>query len=468
MPEFRSPLIDSRGTFRPMLRLAAPVLIEHLLYVLVDYTDLWLAGRFLQSASYVAAMTVVGYSLWLIFNLFSFVAVGATAMTARFVGAGDRSMANRVANQAMLIGGVWSLLLMAIGLTLAGPLVGLTQLEGETADAARRYLSTILLVLPLMMVEEIGIACLRGAGDMVTGLVVMAAVNVINVAVSSTLLLGLGPFPELGWQGLAIGTATAHTFGGLTILYLLCRGRAGYRLHRTLMRPEGDFIRRILRIGLPGGTDMVSIALLHMWFVSVINQLGSLSTAAHGVAVRIEALAYMPGGAFQVAAATMVGQFLGARDFRRATRSVGMACLVGGGLMTAVGLLFFFHSQALAGFFLSGDARSALPIAAQLLQIVAISMPALALGMILGGALRGAGDTHWPLVFTLVGFLAVRIPLAYLLAYPAFVVPGLNWHIAGWGLGVVGAWYAMVSDIFVRCALVVARFLHGGWQSIRV
>jgi Na+-driven multidrug efflux pump len=173
------------------------------------------------------------------------------------------------------------------------------------------------------------------------------------------------------------------------------------------------------------------------------------------VAVRIESLSYLPGAAFQMAAATLAGQFLGARDPRRAARSVLMACAVGGGIMVTAGLTFYFLASPLTWLFLESGQSDVHHLAARLLRIVAFSQPALALAMILTGALRGAGDTRWPLAFTLIGLAGVRLPLAWL---------ATTWL----DLGVAGAWYAMVIDLYLRCGLITARFLHGGWKRVKV
>ena len=190
--------------------------------------------------------------------------------------------------------------------------------------------------------------------------------------------------------------------------------------------------------------------------MSIINAIGATEAAAHGIGVKIESLAYLPGYAFQVAAATMVGQALGAKDSKQAERAVLTGVLTGGGVMTGAALLFFFVPGLLVGLFVSGDSNAeVITTTIPLLRIAAISTPPLALLMIVGGALRGAGDTRVPLVLNLVGFLEVRIPGAYWLAY------GLGW-------GLVGAWWAMVADVVVRCALILLRYRHGGWKRMKV
>jgi Na+-driven multidrug efflux pump len=176
----------------------------------------------------------------------------------------------------------------------------------------------------------------------------------------------------------------------------------------------------------------------------------------------------MPGGAFQISAATMAGQYLGARDLVRARRSVIMACAVAVAIMVFAGAIFYVAATPLASFFLGGRPSEVVPLAAQLLRIVAFAMAPLGLVMVLVGALRGAGDTRWPLALNLLGIVLLRVPLAYYLSHDAVPLPFVDSSIAGAGLGVVGAWYAAVIDIGARCLLLMARFRHDAWQRIDV
>lgn len=459
---------SSPGTLRPMLRLALPVLAEQVLGVMVGFVDMALTGHLLKTDAYIAAMGSLSYMMWLLFSLFAAAAIGATAVVSRLVGEGQEKMASRAMNQALLVGLVFcipiSLLYGLGGTTLARWL----QLEGAAAEYAGRYLAILALAVPFVAIQRVGIASLRGAGDTVSGFVAMAAVNVINMCLGLALVTGWGPFPNLGWTGLAIGTAAGHCVGGLIILLCLKAGRAGLNLTWDVLRPDWQLIWRLLRVGLPGGADVLAILLCHLWYLSIINAVSTMSAAAHGLGVRIESLAYLPGTAFQVAAATIAGQFLGARDAARARRGVWMACLVGGGLMTAAGVLFYFQGGALAYLFLGTTTTPVAELTIRLLKIVSISMPSLALTMILTGALRGAGDTRWPLMFTFVGYLLIRIPGAYLLAWDHITLPLIGVSFTAFGLGVAGAWYAMVADTILRSLLGLGRFLHGGWTRVQV
>src|SRR5204863_2464649 len=141
-----------------------------------------------------------------------------------------------------------------------------------------------------------------------------------------------------------------------------------------------------------------------------------MAAAAHGVAIQVEALGYMPGGAFQVTAATIAGQYLGARDLVRARYSVIQTCIVAALVMMLSGVIFYVAATPLAAFFLEGPNKSVVPLAAELLRIVAYAMAPLAIVLVLVGALRGAGDTRWPLALNLLGIVFFRVPLAYILA----------------------------------------------------
>jgi putative MATE family efflux protein len=468
LPAVNSRLLKSPGILRPMLSLALPVLLEQTLNLSVSYTDWWLTGHFLRTADHLAAMGLMGYVMWLLPNLFAAVAIGVTAIVARHVGAGRYKLARLATNQAFVAGAGLALLVTTIAVLCTGPFVQVMQLEPRAAGLASEYLSIVLLAIPAIMVEELGVAALRGAGDTVSGLFAKVVVNVVNIAISSALVTGFGVFQPLGWSGLAIGTATGHIVGAAIIAALLLAGRANLDVRLGWMRPRAHMIGRLLRIGIPGGLDIAVILFCHFVYLAIVNKLGTTAAAAHGLGVQIEALSYLPGSAFQVAAATMAGQYLGARDPHRAVRGVLMAAAVGGGLMCLAGLAFAFAGWPLTTFFMGSGDVAIQGVTVDLLKVVAISEPFLAATMILTGALRGAGDTRWPLLFSLIGFVGVRLPLAVILAYDEIPLPLVDITLPGFGYGVIGAWYAMVADIFVRSLLVTLRFLQGGWLATRV
>jgi putative MATE family efflux protein len=442
-------------------------LAEESLNLLVGYTDWFLAGRYLPGDESLAAMSFVAYFLWILPTLFAGLGIGALAVIARLVGGGQSRGAAHVARQAIFLGCGVALLGMAVVLMLGEWFVGAMQLRGEAARLALRYVQILIPAIPFVMLEQVGSACLRGAGDTVTGMLARVVLNAVNIAVSVSLV------PTLGFEGLAIGTACGHMIGGLIVLYRLTRGSAGLSLLEPetngsrRLRLDGATIRRVLRVGLPGGIDVLAVLTCHLIYVAIINRLGTLSQAAHGLGVQIEAMSYLPGSAFQVAAATLAGQSLGAADQRRARRGVLLCVGSALAIMTVAGLVLYFFGEPVARVF-TGETSETTILTGKLLKIVALSCPSLAILMVLSGALRGAGDTRASLAITFVGLVGVRIPLACWLAWSEVPLPFTDLSIPGAGLGVAGAWHAMVGDVILRSLLALARFIQGGWQRVRV
>jgi Na+-driven multidrug efflux pump len=207
-----------RTIARQVLWLAAPVLVEQSLLYLVGLSDTLLTGHYL-AADHLAAVTVASYLLWFLGSLMTVVSVGATALVARMVGSGDWKGASRVCQQAVSMALVVGVLTLAGGWAASPWVVRVMNLRGLSAEAAVTFLRTVLAVTPLLACTTVGVASLRGAGDTRTGMWVMVLVNEINVTLSWSLVRGFGVFPELGFRGIALGTATAEAVGGVLTLW---------------------------------------------------------------------------------------------------------------------------------------------------------------------------------------------------------------------------------------------------------
>lgn len=455
---------------RPLARLVLPVLLEQVLALSVGFVDKWLAGNLFSGAEPLAAVGLVAYCLAFMPVLFAMPAVAATALVARHVGGGDLPGARQALTQCFVVA-VVPVVMMAAAASIWGQgLLGLLGLPPESSLLAERYLSIVLPALPAMMVIAVGVAGLRGAGDMVAGLVSMSVVNVVNAGASFALGVGLGGLPRLGWEGLAWGTFAGYWCGAACVVLLLARNARGLRPRGEDWWPLAAWQRRIARIGLPAGVDAAANAACHLTFLSIVNRLGNVDAAAHAVAVTIESLAFLPGSAFQVAAATLAGQYLGARDERRARGSVWLAAVAAAVLMGLAGAVFFRFADPLAGWFVGGaDGQAAVArLAATLVRIVAFAQPPLALLMVLSGGLRGGGATRPPLLVNLFGLAAIRLPLAMFLAWPEIILPAGLGTVAGCGMGARGAWLAMAVDLTIRGLAMLAIFSRSGWTRVRV
>lgn len=449
-----------------VLGLAAPVLAEQILAVGVGLVDTWLTGNFLPGDDYLAAIGQMAYLMWLIPSLFTFVSIGTTAVVARSVGADEKDVANRAANQSLLLGTVMTVLVTTWLWFGGDQLIGWLQLPADAAKHASVYLRYLVPVIPAIMLERVSIAALQGAGDTISGMIVRIIVNISNVALSLGLVLGWGPLPEMGWSGIAMGTALSHVVGSVILLMLLLRGRAGVQIRIDELRPDPELARRILRIGIPGGCDVLLILVCHLWFVSLINGMGTAAAAAHSLGIRIESLAYLPGAAFQIAATTLAGQYLGAKRPDRAGRSVLLALAMGGSVMLLAGTVFFFFGGTLTHVFAGAGNPTTSAQAAELLKIIAVAMPFLATAMIVSGALRGAGDTRWPMIINVIGMACLRIPGTYLVLGTfrerILALDGRDFSLLR------AIWFVVLADLIVRAGLVLVRFLQGGWKQVQV
>jgi len=456
--------VHLEGSVRPLVRLVVPVLFEQALALGVGFTDKWLCGRLLEGPEYLAAVGLVAYCIGFMPALFAIAGVPATALVARAVGAGDARTARRATAQALLVGAVVAAVILAAAALGGGRFVRMLGLPSQSSALAIRYLAIVVPALPLMMFTQVGVAALRGAGSMRSGLGVMTVVNLVNASASAALATGFAGLPRLGWSGLAWGTLLGSVAGSAVTMILLFRHGSGLAPRWFDWLPSLAWRRRIVAIGTPAGLDGIANAVCQLWFLSIVNRLGDTAAAAHALGITIESIAFLPGAAFMVAASTLAGQFLGAGDQRRARESVRLAAIACTLLMSAVAVVLYAEAAGFARLFLGRDRQpEVVSQTAELVRIVAFAQPPLALLMVFAGALRGAGQTRLPMAVNLVSLCGVRLPLAMFLGWDGVVLPGGLGSLPAAGLGVRGAWYAMAADLFLRGLAMTMLFRWSNW-----
>ena len=443
------------GVWIQILILAWPALAQQGLLLIIQLWDQYLTGPY--SSDKKAALTTANYLYWFCTNYAVIVNAGATALVGRLIGGNERRLANQAMGQSLLLAGLFGLLASLLALLGLPTFISLLNLHGNAADWAVRYLTPLAISLPCYMIEMGGIACLVGAGDTRTGLKVLAIVVVINVPLAWGFSHGTGPFPDLGFVGIAVGTALSHVVGCLLVLAILIRGRYDLQLNFGLLKPNVELIRRLLRVSLPAAFDSLSIGFFQFIFLSMVNDLGEVAGSSHGIAIRLEAFGYLSGIAFAIAAAALVGRSLGARRPDLALQAGWVALTYAGGVMAFMGIVFFILARPMFRVFCPDPGQvEVIDTGVPVLRLVAFAMPGLAATIVLQQLLRAAGDTRFPVLFTWAGFLGVRLPLAYVLTMPSV------------GLGLFGAWLAMFVDIYVRGIFFVWRFATGRWMRVKV
>ena len=456
---------DNRALTRIIFWMTLPVFFEHILGLLVSTSDFLITGKFLAK-EHLAAVCSAGYVVWGLQSIFTFVSVGATAMTARYIGGGMPEKANRAMHQAFNIGLGLTVITLGIWLLFYPQIIAGLYLEGEASELASKYLWLVLPTIPFVMITSVGTASLRGAGNMACGLWIMIAVNAVNILVSWSLATGICGLPNLGFTGVALGTASGFIVGAIVTLVLVLRGSYGLKIHWRMFKPDFRVIRQLLWISIPAGIDMMTIIGCQLWFLGLINSLGVTASAVHGVALRVESWGFAPLNAFCMTATTLVGQFLGAKKPEMAARSTFIIMGLASVFSVCACSVYYFGAEITPYLFLKANQTALAKACVPLLKLIAFCSAASVVMMTLSGALRGAGDTRVPMVISLIGFLFVRIVLTYVLAFDQFTAFGMTFR--GLNMGVTGAWIGMTSDITVRGILLTFRFFHGGWKRIAI
>lgn len=441
-----------RSVRAKVLNMAWPAVVDQTLAMVIGMVDTAMVGRL--SAQALASVGLGAQLMQASTAIFGAVTTGTTALVARFIGAKDQQQASNTARQSMLFGGLLAACVATVLITFAPQLMRALfgASDPQVLQGAAGYVRIVALSLVPQFLLIVSNGIMRGSGDTKTPMRIMALMNVINIIVNYVLIYGVGPFPALGIRGAAISTALSQTAGAIVAVGTLVRGRSVLRIDLSSLRPDFTALRRVLRIGVPAGVEQIMMQSAQIIYTMIIASLGTVAYAAHRVALNAESLSFMPGFGFALAASALVGQGLGAEDPQGAEKAGSEAARLALMIMGTMGVIFFVAPQLFVSLFTPDP--DVIDASARVLRIVAIGQPFLALTMVLGGALRGAGDTRAVLLITVLGVSTARIGLAYVLVRMGF--------------GLVGAWIAMVADLAVRGSLLFLRFRKGAWKHLRV
>ncbi len=419
-----------------------------------SFVDRFFVGSL--GADALAAAGVGGQLMFLLFSVGMAIGMGTTALTARFAGARETDEATVAANQSLWIAGIASVVCVGVMWPLRGALVHLMGVDPHAAGLCARYLGVTILGVPSLFLMLILGSVYRGLGDTVTPLRVMIGVNIIHLGGDWLLIFGHGGFPRLGLTGGAVALVTSQMVGAGLYFWFLRRSPVRGLLTRK-RHLEMDWARRILNIGFPALWQNLSRVLSMLAFTGVLARTADSTAAVAALTIGLtsESIAFMPGFAFSMAASTLAGQNLGAGDPRRAERAAWAALQQGLAVMCVMGAVFFVFARPFAHLFVHDWRSPVIPLAVSYLQISALSEPFLAFGMILTGALNGAGDTKSPAWLSVVTMWLVRLPLAFFAA-----------HV--WGYGAVGAWWAMAASTVLGGIGALWLFKQGHWKQTQV
>lgn len=446
------PAADAAQLRKAVVTLAWPAIIEFSLVTLIGVVNMIMVGR--VGAGAVAAIGICNQPLFLAQAIFQALTVGSTAIVARHIGAGETAQATDAARQSVVLTAVLSVFATAPFLLWGEQIVTWMGAKPEVIPLATSYIRIVGGGMFFTVVGIVVSAILRGAGDTVTPMRVNSIANIVNVVAGLGLIFGYFGLPALGVAGAAWGAFIARGVGTVLFLWVLYGGRCSLPLSlRQSHRLTSAMVVRLVKVGLPAALEQFVMRGGQVLFSRLIASLGTFATAAHQIAVSAESLAYTPAQALGVASTTLVGQNLGAGQPEIAERTGRETLRIGLMIMVGMGLIVFVFTDPILRLYTNEP--EVLRMARGCMRLFAIALPGMALYFVLVGALRGAGDTKWPLYVSIAGIWCVRLVIGNLLAIRL-------------GLGLPGAWIAMVLDHWSRGIVCYLRFKSGGWKRAKV
>jgi putative MATE family efflux protein len=431
---------------RAIALLAIPMVLEMLMESLFGVVDVfWVAHL---GADAVATVGYTETGLTILFALALGLSTGATALVARRIGEKDPKAASVVAAQAVLVGLLVSVVISVTGYIFAPELLRLMKASPSVITTGTGYTRTILSGSTTIFLLFLINAVFRGAGDAATAMRALWIANIVNICLNPLLIFGIGPFPRLGVTGSAVGTTIGRGVGVLFQLFVLFSGRGRVRVHR--LKPDFVVMWRMIRVSL-GGTFQYLIQ-MSSWIgvVRIVSEFGSAAVAANTLAIKIIVFAILPSWGMSNAAATLVGQNLGAGRPDRAEESVWRTALYNMLFLGAVGLFFIFFAERVIALFTTDP--TVVPIAVQALRFLSYGYLSYGYGMVVTAAFNGAGDTVTPTLLNIVCFWLVQIPVAYVLSF----------HTP---LGVRGSFVAIVVADSLLAITGILLFRRGKWKQ---
>ena len=429
--------------------LAIPTILEMLMESTFGVVDAFWVARLGPDA--MAAVGLTEAVVVLVFAIAIGLAMAATATVARRIGEHDPEGASVAAVQAIVAGLVLSILMGIAGYAFAPRLLEFMHATPAVIHTGTGYARIILggnlAIVMIFLINGI----FRGSGDAAVAMRTLWMANLINLALDPCFIYGLGPFPELGVTGAAVATTTGRSLGVLYQLYILGGGRARVAVARRHLRLDWPVMARLLRVARSAILQYFIATASWLSLARINSGFGSHAVAGYSLAIRIILFALMPSWGICSAAATLVGQNLGAKRPDRSERAVWLAGVYNMGFLTVVGIVFVVAARPLVGLFHPG--ALVIPIAVTCLQYVSLGYPFYAWGMVMEQAFNGAGDTATPTWINFACYWCVQIPLAWYLSQQS---------------GPRGVYLAICGAESVLAIVSVILFRRGKWKTVAV
>jgi putative MATE family efflux protein len=439
-----------------LFRLAAPVIGINVLNVLVLAVDAALCGRLPDNETTLAGLGFAVQIIFLLMVAMLGLTIGTVALVARAYGAGDHPRVNHVLNQSTQLTAALGVVVAIVGNLLAPLLLRMLGASDAALDVGLDYLRPMLAATPLYYLTLLYGGVLRGVGNTRLPFLIALLANVVNGVLAYGLILGNFGLPQLGALGAGIATPIAYCFNaGLLIYHLRRESVPGLKLALRRQAIDKPLARTLVRIGAPAALDMI---ILNAAFLSILGMLGRIAetaVAAHGLGLRIQGLAFVPGLAISQATGALVGNALGAKNPDEARSVARASVLLCTAVMSALALILVVFAHPIVDGFDVPRGTELHAYAVEWMRLLGYCMPIAGVHIALVGVLQGAGATWVSLRINAWTSLLFQIPCSWLLGFPL-------------GLGALGVWLAFPLSFALRAGLAAIAYRRGRWARVGV
>lgn len=439
--------MKSQTDHKKILSLALPAALNALLDMLQVIIDLLMVGRISTFA--IAAVGLGLQSLMILYAILGIFSIGTTALIARYIGAGSIRRASLALSSIMHFGLWVSMPIIVLWVMVAPELYVWFGVALEVIDLGWDYVLVLTMMIPFVIFKLIFVSAFNAYGDTKTPLYIKLISIVLNIVLNYILIFGYGVIPAMGVMGAAIATVIVNILEVLIFIYLYMNRKSPFI---PLWSYSTILIKKMLKVGVPTSIERALSMGSYMLFSFVIASYGTYAFAGYQLGLRIEGLAFMPGIGFTIAAMTLVGQALGAKNPNQAKSDTVWVLRYTIGFMGLLGIFMVYSPEVVVTLF-TDDAQT-IQEASYYLIIVGLSQVPLGVQFVLGGALRGAGDTQTTLKINLLSLWLIRIVPAALLTY--------------YFENIIFVYLAMISDTFTKAIALWIVFNRGKWQSIKL